>query len=221
MWHLPSYFVCCALGNNQLTDLSLKALCSSSHSLHRLHAAQCPRMTDASLKSVAALRNLQHLDISLCNKCVFDCWSVTSRILDAAPFHFCVLCISEWVIKGFTTWSKVPQPPNCESWMLATAVTSLISLSGGLQKGIQYDCTHTHTNISCCALINSVSVIAAPLCCVCVLSGCVSCTTSTWVTARDWPTRLWSGWVAALSALWTSVVATFRIRYFLHVTHSF
>nr|XP_046250511.1 dynein regulatory complex subunit 6 isoform X3 [Scatophagus argus] len=55
-------------GNSQLTDISWAALCSSSHGLHRLHAAECPRMTDASLKSVATLKNLQHLDISLCNK---------------------------------------------------------------------------------------------------------------------------------------------------------
>ncbi|XP_067445561.1 F-box and leucine-rich repeat protein 13 isoform X1 [Thunnus thynnus] len=58
----------CTEGNNQITDLSLKALCSSSHSLRRLHAAECPRISDASLKAVAALRNLQQLDISRCNK---------------------------------------------------------------------------------------------------------------------------------------------------------
>ncbi|XP_034735797.1 dynein regulatory complex subunit 6 isoform X2 [Etheostoma cragini] len=55
-------------GNNQLTDVSWKALCSSSQCLRRLHAAECSRMTDASLKSMAKLKNLQHLDISLCNK---------------------------------------------------------------------------------------------------------------------------------------------------------
>eukprot|EP00064_Thunnus_orientalis_P012533 superscaffoldBa00001936_g12568 len=58
----------CTEGNNQITDLSLKALCSNSHSLRRLHAAECPRISDASLKAVAALRNLQQLDISRCNK---------------------------------------------------------------------------------------------------------------------------------------------------------
>ncbi|XP_071358182.1 F-box and leucine-rich repeat protein 13 isoform X2 [Trachinotus anak] len=55
-------------GNNQLSDVSWKALCSSSQGLCRLHAAECPRMTDTSLKSVATLKNLQYLDISLCNK---------------------------------------------------------------------------------------------------------------------------------------------------------
>nr|XP_019934488.1 PREDICTED: F-box/LRR-repeat protein 13 isoform X1 [Paralichthys olivaceus] len=55
-------------GNSQLSDVSWEALCSSSQGLHRLHAAQCPRMTDTSLKSVATLKNLQYLDISLCNK---------------------------------------------------------------------------------------------------------------------------------------------------------
>lgn len=62
--------VMCTLGNNQLTDVSWKALCSSSQGLRRLHAAECPRMTDTSLKSVATLKNLHYLDISLCNKCV-------------------------------------------------------------------------------------------------------------------------------------------------------
>ncbi|XP_026222019.1 dynein regulatory complex subunit 6 [Anabas testudineus] len=55
-------------GNNQLSDISWKALCSSSEGLCRLHVAECPRMTDASLKSVATLKNLQYLDISLCNR---------------------------------------------------------------------------------------------------------------------------------------------------------
>ncbi|XP_037539123.1 dynein regulatory complex subunit 6 [Nematolebias whitei] len=55
-------------GNNQLTDLSWEVLCSSSQALSRLHAAECPRMTDTSLRSVATLNNLQHLDISLCNR---------------------------------------------------------------------------------------------------------------------------------------------------------
>ncbi|XP_023284076.1 F-box/LRR-repeat protein 13 [Seriola lalandi dorsalis] len=55
-------------GNNQLSDVSWKALCSSSQGLNRLHAAECPRMTDTSLKSVATLRDLHYLDISLCHK---------------------------------------------------------------------------------------------------------------------------------------------------------
>ncbi|KAM6925938.1 F-box and leucine-rich repeat protein 13 [Lycodopsis pacificus] len=55
-------------GNNQLTDAGWRALCSSSHGLRSLHAAECCRMTDASLKSVANLKNLHYLDISLCNK---------------------------------------------------------------------------------------------------------------------------------------------------------
>ncbi|TKS73324.1 F-box/LRR-repeat protein 13 F-box and leucine-rich repeat protein 13 [Collichthys lucidus] len=55
-------------GNNRLTDISWIALCRSSQGLSRIHAAECPRMTDASLKSAAALKNLQHLDISLCSK---------------------------------------------------------------------------------------------------------------------------------------------------------
>lgn len=50
--------------------------------------------------------------------------------------------------------------------------------------------------------------------CVCVhnLSGAVNCTISTWVTVKGWLTRVWSGWVAALSAPLTSVAAEFRMR---------
>uniref|UniRef100_A0A3Q3LL43 F-box and leucine-rich repeat protein 13 n=2 Tax=Mastacembelus armatus TaxID=205130 RepID=A0A3Q3LL43_9TELE len=55
-------------GNSQLSDDSWEALCSSSEGLHRLHAAKSPRMTDASFKSVATLKNLKYLDISFCNK---------------------------------------------------------------------------------------------------------------------------------------------------------
>lgn len=74
----------CALGNNQLTDVSWKALCSSSQGLRRLHAAECPRMTDASLESVATLKNLQYLDISLCTRLVL----VTMRIQAFALNYF-------------------------------------------------------------------------------------------------------------------------------------
>ncbi|XP_074534232.1 F-box and leucine-rich repeat protein 13 [Halichoeres trimaculatus] len=57
----------CIEGNNQITDDSIKVLCSSSSGLQRIHAANCPRLTDASFKSVADLKNLQHLDVSLCH----------------------------------------------------------------------------------------------------------------------------------------------------------
>ncbi|KAM9753577.1 F-box and leucine-rich repeat protein 13 [Menidia menidia] len=55
-------------GNNQLTDGGWKALCSSSKGLCRLHTAGCPRITDQGLRSVATLKNLQYLDISLCSR---------------------------------------------------------------------------------------------------------------------------------------------------------
>ncbi|KAM9854742.1 F-box and leucine-rich repeat protein 13 [Aulostomus maculatus] len=55
-------------GNNQVSDASWKVLCCRSPGLSRLHAAACTRMSDASLNSMAALANLQYLDISLCTK---------------------------------------------------------------------------------------------------------------------------------------------------------
>uniref|UniRef100_A0A667YNJ3 F-box/LRR-repeat protein 15-like leucin rich repeat domain-containing protein n=1 Tax=Myripristis murdjan TaxID=586833 RepID=A0A667YNJ3_9TELE len=57
-----------AFSSNRITDTGWKALCRSSQGLRRLGAAECPRMTDESLKSVATLKNLQYLDISHCNK---------------------------------------------------------------------------------------------------------------------------------------------------------
>ncbi|CAG5958170.1 unnamed protein product [Menidia menidia] len=51
-----------------LTDVGWKALCSSSKGLCRLHTAGCPRITDQGLRSVATLKNLQYLDISLCSR---------------------------------------------------------------------------------------------------------------------------------------------------------
>ncbi|XP_053742793.1 dynein regulatory complex subunit 6 [Synchiropus splendidus] len=54
-------------GNYQISDVGWKTLCVASPELCRLHAAECPRMTDASLKSVAALKNLQYLDVSYCH----------------------------------------------------------------------------------------------------------------------------------------------------------
>lgn len=63
----------CALGNYQLTDLSWNTLFRSSQGLRRLHAAECPGMTDASLKSVASLQHLRYLNISYCNRCVLVC----------------------------------------------------------------------------------------------------------------------------------------------------
>ncbi|XP_056907647.1 dynein regulatory complex subunit 6 isoform X1 [Takifugu flavidus] len=55
-------------GNNQLTDVSWQALCRSSRDLRWLHVAECPRLTDASLKSFATLKHLQHLNVSLCSR---------------------------------------------------------------------------------------------------------------------------------------------------------
>ncbi|XP_051917640.1 dynein regulatory complex subunit 6 [Hippocampus zosterae] len=55
-------------GNNRVSHVSWKAVCSSSRGLRRLHIVECHKMGDTSLKAVATLRNLQYLDISLCSK---------------------------------------------------------------------------------------------------------------------------------------------------------
>ncbi|XP_055078559.1 dynein regulatory complex subunit 6 [Periophthalmus magnuspinnatus] len=54
-------------GNNQLTDVSWKALCTSSLGLRKLHAAECTRLNNTSVKYMGTLKHLQYLDISMCN----------------------------------------------------------------------------------------------------------------------------------------------------------
>uniref|UniRef100_A0A3Q2VA30 F-box/LRR-repeat protein 15-like leucin rich repeat domain-containing protein n=1 Tax=Haplochromis burtoni TaxID=8153 RepID=A0A3Q2VA30_HAPBU len=46
----------------------LRCVLTCSQGLRRLHAAECPGMTDASLKSVASLQHLRYLNISYCNR---------------------------------------------------------------------------------------------------------------------------------------------------------
>uniref|UniRef100_A0A3B4EZ18 F-box and leucine rich repeat protein 13 n=1 Tax=Pundamilia nyererei TaxID=303518 RepID=A0A3B4EZ18_9CICH len=46
----------------------LRCVLTCSPGLRRLHAAECPGMTDASLKSVASLQHLRYLNISYCNR---------------------------------------------------------------------------------------------------------------------------------------------------------
>ncbi|XP_076125508.1 F-box and leucine-rich repeat protein 13 [Alosa pseudoharengus] len=53
-------------GNEHITDIGWKAVCKSSPNLSHLHAADCPKMTDASLKCIASLKNISYLDISDC-----------------------------------------------------------------------------------------------------------------------------------------------------------
>lgn len=53
-------------GNNRITDIGWKSVCKSSPDLSHLHAADCPKMTDVSLKSIASLKNISYLDISDC-----------------------------------------------------------------------------------------------------------------------------------------------------------
>ena len=62
---------CVFVGNSRMSDISWRALCRSSPGLTRLHAADCPRMTDSSLKSMGALKNLVYLNISHCSRCVY------------------------------------------------------------------------------------------------------------------------------------------------------
>ncbi|XP_077452272.1 F-box and leucine-rich repeat protein 13 isoform X1 [Stigmatopora argus] len=55
-------------GNNHVSHVSWKTLCSNSRGLRRLHVVECHKMGDTALKSVASLRSLQYLDISLCSR---------------------------------------------------------------------------------------------------------------------------------------------------------
>lgn len=60
----------CALGNNQITDVSWEALCGFSAALSKLHVVECPGMTDYGMRYVASLKHLNYLDVSLCSRWV-------------------------------------------------------------------------------------------------------------------------------------------------------
>uniref|UniRef100_A0AAY4CA55 F-box domain-containing protein n=1 Tax=Denticeps clupeoides TaxID=299321 RepID=A0AAY4CA55_9TELE len=53
-------------GNSQITDAGWKDLCRSSPKLQLLRVADCPNMTDISMKSIGSLKKLTYLDISGC-----------------------------------------------------------------------------------------------------------------------------------------------------------
>ncbi|KAI7812025.1 putative F-box/LRR-repeat protein 13, partial [Triplophysa rosa] len=55
-------------GNNRIADSSWKALCRSSPKLSEVHACDCPRVTDNSLKFLGSLTKLHNLNISGCIK---------------------------------------------------------------------------------------------------------------------------------------------------------
>lgn len=59
-----------ALGNYQVSDDGWMSLCLSSRSLRTLHIPDCPKLTNSSLRVMANLKGLTHLDISYCTKFV-------------------------------------------------------------------------------------------------------------------------------------------------------
>lgn len=61
-----------ALGNYQVSDDGWMSLCLSSRGLRTLHIPDCPKLTNSSLRVMANLKGLQHLDISHCSKFVYS-----------------------------------------------------------------------------------------------------------------------------------------------------
>nr|XP_015208118.1 PREDICTED: F-box/LRR-repeat protein 13 isoform X3 [Lepisosteus oculatus] len=53
-------------GNSRMTDTSWKAFCKSSPCLSHIYAADCPKITDISLKAIGALKNLTVLNVADC-----------------------------------------------------------------------------------------------------------------------------------------------------------
>lgn len=60
-----------ALGNYQVSDDGWMSLCLSSRGLRTLHIPDCPKLTNSSLRVMANLKGLMHLDISYCSKFVY------------------------------------------------------------------------------------------------------------------------------------------------------
>lgn len=61
-----------AIGNYQVSDDGWMSLCLSSRGLRTLHIPDCPKLTNSSLRVMANLKGLQHLDISYCSKFVYS-----------------------------------------------------------------------------------------------------------------------------------------------------
>ncbi|MBN3298363.1 DRC6 protein, partial [Amia calva] len=53
-------------GNDRMTDTSWRAFCKTSPSLSHIYAADCPKMTDISLKAMGSLKNLTVLNVADC-----------------------------------------------------------------------------------------------------------------------------------------------------------
>ncbi|XP_053320247.1 dynein regulatory complex subunit 6 [Spea bombifrons] len=53
-------------GNNRITDASIKALSKSCPNLNHIYLADCQKITDASLKAVATLKNITVLNVADC-----------------------------------------------------------------------------------------------------------------------------------------------------------
>lgn len=60
-----------ALGNYQVSDDGWISLCLSSRGLRTLQIPDCPKLTNSSLRVMANLKGLTHLDISYCSKFVY------------------------------------------------------------------------------------------------------------------------------------------------------
>lgn len=61
-----------ALGNYQVSDDGWISLCLTSRGLRTLHIPDCPKLTNSSLRVIANLKGLHHLDISYCAKSVLS-----------------------------------------------------------------------------------------------------------------------------------------------------
>lgn len=60
--------VCCGiiLGNNRITDSSIKALAKNCPDLRHVYLVDCPRLTDLTLKALSSCKNLVVLNIADC-----------------------------------------------------------------------------------------------------------------------------------------------------------
>ncbi|XP_035497274.2 dynein regulatory complex subunit 6 isoform X2 [Scophthalmus maximus] len=118
----------CIEGNSQLSSVSWKALCSRSQGLQRIHAAECLRMSDNCLKSVATLKNLQYLDISLCK-----------RVSDVGIFH----------LTGVSSVNKL-QELNVSHCSLITDIS--------VKRIAERLCKLHHLNLSYCVKLTNTSL---------------------------------------------------------------
>uniref|UniRef100_A0A665TK41 F-box and leucine-rich repeat protein 13 n=1 Tax=Echeneis naucrates TaxID=173247 RepID=A0A665TK41_ECHNA len=124
---------------------------------HLLHAADCPRVTDTTLTLVSTLKNLQYLDISLCNK-VSDVGikyltegSSVTKLLELNISHCNITDISVMRIAQRMCKMRRLNLSHCKrltdmslDWLSGSSISSLDISGCNIQDQVLFGCLFLH-----------------------------------------------------------------------------